>query len=96
MSIKINNQFPKSKSVICRILSNIILECNKIGYLNYKKIINDDELLFNGLKIKISADIAINYRKMISTRIFGQELSDKKFNNVIQEYFLELLSKFKI
>ena len=96
MSIKINNQFPKSKSVICRILSNIILECNKNGYLNYKKIINDDELLFNGLKIKISADITINYRKMISTRIFGQELSDKKFNNVIQEYFLELLSKFKI
>jgi hypothetical protein len=96
ISIKINDQFPKSKTVICRILSNIVIECNKIGYLNYKKIINDDDLLFNGLKIKITANITINYRKMISTRIFGQELSDKKFSNVIQEYFLELLSKFKI
>lgn len=96
MNIKIDKSLPKSKNIICRMLSNIVLECNKIGYLNYKKIIINDDILFDGLKIKGNEDMEINYRKMIPSKLFGQYLSEKKFNNVMMDYFLQLLSSFKI
>ena len=77
-------------------LSNIVIECDKNGYLNYKKLISNDEILFEGLKIKGNTKNNYNIRKMISQNIFGQQLSEKKFNNVINEYLLQLFSNFKI
>ena len=44
IDIKLNKTFPKSKAVLCKILSNIVSECDKIGYLKYKKIINNDNI----------------------------------------------------
>lgn len=93
---KLNKKFPKSKAVLCRILSNIVNECDKKGYLNYKEIINNDDILFEGLKIKGNPNLNMNLRKMISLKIFGQEYSEKKFYNLIQDYTLHLFSNFKI
>ena len=72
MSFHLNKDFPKSKTVLCKILSNIVNECERNGYLKYKKIISNDSL-----------------------KVFGQQLADKKFNNVIQEYFLQFFTNFK-
>ena len=94
IDIKLNKAFPKSKAVLCKILSNIVSECDKIGYLKYKKIINNDNILFDGLKIKSNINIKMNFRKMISFKIFGQEFSDKKFYNLIQDYLLQLFSHY--
>jgi hypothetical protein len=96
MNTQLNKEFPKSKTVLCKILSNIVLECDKNGYLKYKDIINNDEILFEGLKIKGQLKSNLNLRKMISLKIFGQKFADKKFNNVIQEYLLQLFSNYKI
>lgn len=95
MNTQLNKEFPKSKTVLCKILSNIVNECDKNGYLKYKEIINSDEILFEGLKIKGQLKSNLNLRKMISLKVFGQKFADKKFNNVIQEYLLQLLSNYK-
>ena len=92
--IKLNKKFPKSKAVLCKIISNVVSECDKNGYLKYKKIINNDNILFNGLKIKGMNNIKMNLRKMISLKIFGQELSDKKFYHLIVDLFLHLFSTY--
>ena len=94
IDIALDKHFSKSKAIICRILSNIISECEKNGYLNYKKLIYDDDLVFDGIKIKGTPNLKINYRKMISFKIFGQELSEKKFNLLINEYLLKIFSNF--
>ena len=96
MNTQLNKEFPKSKTVLCKILSNIVLECDKNGYLKYKEIIDNDEILFEGLKIKGQLKSNLNLRKMISLKIFGQKFADKKFNNVIQEYLLQLFSYYKV
>ena len=95
MNTQLNKEFPKSKTVLCKILSNIVLECDKNGYLKYKDIINNDEIIFEGLKIKGQLKSNLNLRKMISLKVFGQKFADKKFNNVIQEYLLQLFSNYK-
>lgn len=95
IDIKLNKDFPKSKTIICKMISNIVYECDKSGFVNYKKLISNDDVLFDGLKIKGGPNIQINLRKMISLKIFGQELPDKKFNNVLVEYLLQLFSNFK-
>lgn len=95
IDIKLNKDFPKSKTIICKMISNIVYECDKNGFINYKKSISNDDVLFDGLKIKGGLNIQINLRKMISMKIFGQELTDKKFNSVIAEYLLQLFSNFK-
>ena len=94
IDIKLNKKFPKSKAVLCKIISNVVSECDKNGYLKYKKIINNDNILFNGLKIKGMNNTKMNLRKMISLKIFGQELSDKKFYNLILDLFLQLFSTY--
>ena len=95
MNFHLNKDFPKSKTVLCKILSNIVNECERNGYLKYKKIISSDDKLFEGLKIKGNIKTTLNLRKMISLKVFGQQLADKKFNNVIQEYFLQFFTNFK-
>ena len=94
IDIRLNKQFPKSKPVLCRILSNILTECDKSGYLNYKKIIEMDGIIFDSLRIKGPNNMILNLRKMISSKIFGHEYSDKKFNNVINHYILQIFSNY--
>ena len=96
MDIKLNKQFPKSKPVLCRMLSNILTECEKSGYLNYKKFIEMDGIIFDSLRIKGPNNITFNLRKMISSKIFGHEYSDKKFNNLINDCLLRIFSNSKI
>ena len=96
MNTQLNKEFPKSKTVLCKILSNIVLECDKNGYLKYKEIIDNDEILFEGIKIKGQLKSNLNLRKMISLKIFGQKFTDKKFNNVIEEYLLQLFSNYQV
>lgn len=95
VNFHLNKEFPKSKTVLCKILSNIVNECERNGYLKYKKIISNDDKLFEGLKIKGNIKINLNLRKMISLKVFGQQLADKKFNSIIQEYFLQFFTNFK-
>ena len=95
MSHKINREFSKSKAVLCKILSNIIIRCDRNGYLNYRQIIANENVLFDGVKIKSQHNSKYNLRKMISLKIFGQEFGDKKFNTVLQDYFLHLFTIYK-
>lgn len=94
--LKLNCKYQKSKDVLCKILCNIVSQCDKIGYLKYKKIISDNDIVFDGLKIigKKSQN-SDNYVQMISIKLFGIELSEAKFRHAIQDYFLLLLSNFK-
>ena len=93
--LKLNKNYPKAKDVLCKILFNIVSQCDKIGYLNYKKIISDDDVVFDGLKIIGKITQNNNYIKMISIKLFGVELSEEKFRHAIQDYFLLLVSNFK-
>ena len=95
--LKLNKNYPKAKDVICKILFNIVTQCDKKGYLNYKKIIGDNDAIFEGLKIigKITQNNNNNYIQMISIKLFGVELSEEKFRHAIQDYFLLLVSNFK-
>ena len=95
--LKLNKNYPKAKDVICKILFNIVTQCDKKGYLNYKKIIGDNDAIFDGLKIigKITQNNNNNYLQMISIKLFGVELSEEKFRHAIQDYFLLLVSNFK-
>lgn len=95
--LKLNKNYPKAKDVICKILFNIVTQCDKKGYLNYKKIIGDNDAIFDGLKIigKITQNNNNNYIQMISIKLFGVELSEEKFRHAIQDYFLLLVSNFK-
>ena len=95
INLKLNKEFPKAKTVLCKMISNVANECDKNGYLKYKKFIVNDDILFDGLKIKGHLKNNTNLRKMISIKLFGQQFSDKKFNNVIQDYLLQLFSNFK-
>ena len=95
MTHKINKDFSKSKAVLCKILSNIILRCDKNGYLNYRQLIANENVIFDGVKIKSQHSSKFNLRRMISLKIFGQEFTDKKFNTVLQDYFLHLFTIYK-
>ena len=90
----LNNDFPKSKPVIIKILCNIVTKCEKIGFLNYKKIIEDYNIIFDGMTFKGNNLVSQNFEKIISKKLFGKELSEKKLKNAIQEYFLILVSNF--
>ena len=92
----LNKDFDKSKNVLYKILFNIVSKCEKIGYLSYKKIIADNEVIFNGLKIKGDISQYVNKQQLISKKLFGKELSETKFRQAIQEYFLLLASNFQI
>ena len=96
-NIKINTGFSKYKSIISKMLANVILRCDKHGYLNYKQFIDNERVIFDGLKIKDSHDFGhgkFSVKKMISIKVFGQELTNKKFNDVVKEYFIYLFSHF--
>ena len=82
--MKLNKNYPKAKDVICKILFNIVTQCDKKGYLNGLKIIG-----------KITQNNNNNYIQMISIKLFGVELSEEKFRHAIQDYFLLLVSNFK-
>ena len=92
--IKLNRTFPKSNAVLCRILCNIIYKCDQIGYLNYKKIIANDDIVFDGLKIMGNTNRFNKLEQMISYKLFGKVLSVAKFREVIQNYLLILMSNF--
>ena len=91
LQIYLNNNFDKIFN------SDIVTQCDKKGYLNYKKIIGDNDAIFDGLKIigKITQNNNNNYIQMISIKLFGVELSEEKFRHAIQDYFLLLVSNFK-
>ena len=93
--LKLNKKFSKSKDVLSKILFNIVSQCDKIGYLNYKNIISDNDVIFDGLKITGKIFQKNNYIQMISIKLFGIELSEAKFRHAIQDYFLLLVSNFK-
>ena len=95
MTHKINKEFSKSKPVLCKILSNIISRCDKSGYLNYRQLIASESVLFDGVKIKSQHNAKLNLKRMISLKIFGQEFGDKKFNTVLQDYFLHLFTIYR-
>ena len=68
-NIKINTGFSKYKSIISKMLANVILRCDKHGYLNYKQFIDNERVIFDGLKIKDSHDFGhgkFSVKKMIS------------------------------
>ena len=91
----LNSVFQKSKAVIIKILCNISLKCEKIGFLNYKKIIDDYDIIFSGLKFKgINLTNNVNFAKIISNKLFSIELTEKKLKNAIEQYFLLLVSNF--
>ena len=91
----LNSVFQKSKAVIIKILCNISLKCEKIGFLNYKKIIDDYDTIFSGLKFKgINLTNNVNFAKIISNKLFSIELTEKKLKNAIEQYFLLLVSNF--
>ena len=92
---ELNSEFPKSKAVIIKILCNIVIKCDKIGYLNYKKIIDDYDIIFNGLTFKGNNWDLENLDKTISKKLFDKELSEKKFKNAIRDYFLIMTSDFR-
>ena len=91
----LNSDYPKSKAVIIKILCNISSKCDKIGFLNYKKIIDDYDAIFSGLKFK-GNNLANNnnFAKIISNKLFSIELTEKKLKNAIEHYFLILVSNF--
>ena len=91
----LNSDYPKSKAVIIKILCNISSKCEKIGFLNYKKIIDDYDAIFSGLKFK-GNNLANNnnFAKIISNKLFSIELTEKKLKNAIEHYFLILVSNF--
>ena len=94
--IKLNHDFPKTKGVLIKILTNIVVECDKVGYTNYKKIVTNDNIVFSGLEITHdNPKLIIHKRKMISEKIFGQEISDKKFSTLLIDYYLQLFSTFE-
>ena len=93
--LKINDGYPKAKDVIIKMLSNIIIKCEKNGFLAYKKIIDDNDIIFEGLKIKGKNLKDKNLEQMISIKLFNIELSEKKLRNAVKEYFLILVSNFK-
>ena len=90
----LNNTFPKSQTVIIKILCNIVAKCEKIGFLKYKTIIDDYNIIFDGMTFKGNDLVNQNFEKIISKKLFGKELSEKKLKNAIQEYFLILVSNF--
>ena len=91
----LNSVFQKSKAVIIKILCNISLKCEKIGFLNYKKILDDYDIIFSGLKFKgINLTNNVNFAKIISNKLFSIELTEKKLKNAIEQYFLLLVSNF--
>ena len=91
----LNSVFQKSKAVIIKILCNISLKCEKIGFLNYKKILDDYDTIFSGLKFKgINLTNNVNFAKIISNKLFSIELTEKKLKNAIEQYFLLLVSNF--
>ena len=91
IDIKLNADFPKAKTILSKILTNVVLECDKVGYLNYKNIATKDNILFSGLEITGNLK-EIKFRKMVSIKLFGQEFSDKKFSTVIIDYLVLLFS----
>ena len=93
-SLKINMDFPKAKDVIIKIITNIVIECDRNGFLKYKKVIGDSNIIFNGLKIKGKNPRYKNWDQLISFKLFGMKLSEKKLRNIILEYFLLLASNF--
>ena len=93
---ELNKDFDKSKNVLYKILFNIVSKCEKIGYLSYKKIIADNDVIFNGLKIKGDISQYVNKEQLVSKKLFGKELSDVKFRQAIQEYFLLMIANFQI
>ena len=77
-------------------LSNIVVECDKVGFTKYKKIVANDKIVFLGLEITHeNPKMEIHMRKLISQKIFGQEVSDKIFSNVLIDYYLQLFSTFQ-
>jgi hypothetical protein len=96
-NIKINTGFNKYKSIISKMLANVIIRCDKYGYLNFRQYIDNERIIFDGLKIKDNNMFGhgkFNVKKMISIKVFGQELTNKKFNDIIKEFFLYLFSHF--
>ena len=91
---QINKNFRKSKFVLIKILSNIVSKCDKIGYLNYKNIINDKGVIFDGLKIKGNCLKNKTLEEMIALKIFGIELTEVEFKHILIDYFLLLFSNF--
>jgi hypothetical protein len=78
-------------------LVNIILRCDRHGYLNFRQYIDNERTIFNGLKIKDNNKYGHGrfcVKKMISIKVFGRELTNKKFNDIVKEYFLYLFSHF--
>ena len=99
INIRMNIEFIKYKSVIAKMLSNIIIKCDKSGYLNFRQYIEDDNIIFKGLKIRDNQFYNYNYgiydmKKMICIKIFGLELTNERFNEIISEFFLYLFSHF--
>jgi len=96
-NIKINTGFRNYKSIISKMLSNVIVRCDRHGYLNFRQYIDNERIIFDGLKIKDNNTFGhgkFNVKKMISIKVFGQELTNKKFNDIIKEFFLYLFSHF--
>ena len=97
INIKINLGFNKFKSVIAKMLSNVIIKCDKSGYLNYRQYIDNEDIIFKGLKIKDNqfyTHSKYSIKTMICIKVFGEDLPDKKFNDIINQFFLHLFSHF--
>ena len=76
-------------------ISNLILKCNSFGYKEYPKIIEDEKVLFDGLKFRNeNSSITESHKKqIISLQLFGKELTNNNFDLVIENYFTQLFPK---
>lgn len=92
---KLNEDFSKNKALLCKMISNLILKCNSFGYKEYPKIIEDEKVLFDGLKFRNeNSSITESHKKqIISLQLFGKELTNNNFDLVIENYFTQLFPK---
>ena len=96
-NMRVNLKFANYKSVISKILSNLIIKCDKEGYFNFRQYIDDDKVIFRGIKIKDNQYYnygVYNLKKMICIKVFGIDLTNERFNDIISEFFLYLFSHF--
>ena len=91
---KINENYIKAKPILCKIITNLLFGCKEYGYLNYCEAIKNENILFNGVRMhQIKGENKESHiKQMISLKLFGSELSDKQFNTIIKDYFLNAIS----
>ena len=92
---KLEENYQRVSFVIAKILSNLVTKSIKSGFLNYKKYIKDDDVIFDNIRIKKEGQTTVfNIREGISKKIFGKAMTENEFNNTIEMYYNALFSQY--